>query len=332
MKRRQIHPQSMIVGTGIAVPKKILTNYDLEKMVDTSNEWITTRTGMKCRAIAEDGELTSDLCAEASLNALEDAKVTPSEIDMIILGSVTGDVKFPATACYVQQKIGAANAVAFDISAACSGFLYGMSIANQMLLNHHYKNILIIGAEILSSIVDWKDRNTCVLFGDGAGACIMQRSTGERGILGIYMRSDGSLTDLLVCEGGGTKYPFANSEKEKKLFYISMKGREVFMHAIRNMGEACEKVLETVGISSDEVDLLIPHQANIRIIEALAKRVHIPMEKVFVNLDRYGNTSAASIPLALHEALKEGRLRDGQKCLIVVFGGGFTWGSALIQF
>lgn len=328
-----LNPVSMIAGTGSYLPEKILTNFDLEKMVDTADEWIRTRTGIKQRVIVEGGTITSDLCKEASLLALEEAKVLPKDLDVIIVGTITGDVKFPATACYVQKKIGAVNAAAFDISAACSGFLYGISIANYMFKNSRDKNILVIGTEILSSITNWKDRNTCILFGDGAGACVMKKSDGKRGILGTYIQSDGTLSELLTMQGCGTKYPhFKTSSNDDNINYITMKGREVFKHAITNMVDAANLILKEVGLKTSDVSLLIPHQANIRIIEAVAKKLRISMENVFVNLDKYGNTSAASIPIALDEARKEGRLSEGDLCLIVVFGGGFTWGSAVLRF
>ncbi|MFC1562426.1 beta-ketoacyl-ACP synthase III [candidate division KSB1 bacterium] len=325
-------PVSMIVGTGSYLPSKILSNFDLEKMFDTTDEWIRTRTGIKQRAIVENGTITSDLCKEASLKALEEAEVLPKDLDLIIVGTITGDVKFPSTACYVQKKLGAVNAAAFDISAACSGFLYGVSIADHMMKSSGYKNILVIGTEILSSITNWKDRNTSILFGDGAGACVMKKSDGKKGILGTYIKSDGTLSELLTMQGGGTKYPDPSAVTDEKLNYISMKGREVFKHAITNMVDAANLILNEVGLKSSDIDLLIPHQANIRIIEAVAKKLKIQMDNVFINLDKHGNTSAASIPIALDEARKEGRINEGDLCLIVVFGGGFTWGSAVIRF
>jgi len=327
-----LKPVSMIAGTGSYIPDKILTNADLEKMVDTSDEWIRTRTGIRERAIVENGTVTSDLCKEASLKALEEAKVLPEDLDAIIVGTITGDVRFPATACYVQEKIGAVNAVAFDLSAACSGFIYALAIADNMLKAPENKNILIIGTEILSSITNWKDRNTAVLFGDGAGACIIKKSDGKSGILGTYIQSDGRLSKLLTMQAGGTKYPDPKTITDEKLKYISMEGREVFKHAVKNMVDAAELIIREVGLKSSDIKLLIPHQANIRIIESVAKKLKIPMEKVFVNLDKYGNTSAASIPIALDEARKEGRINKGDICLMVVFGGGFTWGSAVVRF
>lgn len=322
----------MIAGTGMGIPTRELTNADLEKIVDTSDEWIRTRTGIVSRKIVENGVLLSDLAAAAGLEAIRDAGIQSEDIDVIILGSITGDVKFPSTACYIQNKIGAVNAVAFDIAAACSGFLYGLSIASQMLENSKYRNILVIGGEILTSLVNWKDRNTCVLFGDGAGACVLQPSDGIRGILSTYMKSDGSLSELLVCPGYGVKNPPHTTSDNPDANYIQMEGREVFKHAVRCMGDAAVRVIEEAGLTGDDVNLLIPHQANIRIIEATAKRVNIPMDRVFINIDRYGNTSAASIPIALNEALRQGRLKTGDVCVMVVFGGGFTWGAVAVQF
>ncbi len=326
------YPIAHIAGTGHSVPEKILTNADLEKMVETSDEWITSRTGIKERHIAEDGMLNSDFSAEASRLALKDAGLSAEEIDCIILGTVTGDVDFPATACYVQDKIGAVNAAAFDISAACSGFVYGLFLANSMLSDSLYKNILVVGAETLSRIVNWKDRNTCVLFGDGAGAAVVQKTSNGKGILSTYMKSDGKLSHLLMGPGQRGGKDFYDTEGNKLPPYIYMLGREVFKHAVRSMEDACEVALDRAGKKIKDVDLLIPHQANIRIIDNLSKKVGIDRDKVYVNVDRFGNTSAATIPIALDEALKNGRLKEGDLCLMTVFGGGFTWGAALVQF
>jgi 3-oxoacyl-[acyl-carrier-protein] synthase-3 len=325
-------PVTMIAGTGSYVPNHFLSNYDLEKIVDTSDEWIKSRTGINYRAIVENGTITSDLCKEASLEALEEAKISPKDLDLIIVGTVTGDVKFPATACYVQKKIGALNAAAFDLSAACSGFLYGITIADHIMGNSKYNNILVIGGDILSSITNWKDKNTCVLFGDGAGACVLKRSDGKKGVLGTYIKSDGNLSELLTMPGGGTKYPTKESLPDQKYNYINMEGREVFKHAIINMIDAANIILKEVNLSISDIDILIPHQANIRIIESVAKKINIPLERVFINLDKYGNTSSGSIPIALNEARKQGRIKEGDICLMVVFGGGFTWGSVVVKF
>jgi len=325
-------PVTQISGTGHAVPEKVLTNADLEKMVETSDEWITTRTGIKTRHIAEDGLLNSDFSAQAAKIAMENAGISAKEVDCIILGTVTGDVDFPATSCYVQEKIGAINAAAFDISAACSGFVYGLTIANSFISEGLYSNVVVIGAETLSRMVNWEDRNTCVLFGDGAGAAVIQKSDGKKGILSAYMKSNGKLSHLLMNPGhrGGKEY--FDPEGNVIPSFIYMQGREVFKHAVRSMYEACIKVLDKAGKSLDDVDLLIPHQANIRIIEMLGSKLKIDREKVYVNVDRFGNTSAGSIPIALDESRKNGTLKDGDLCLLTVFGGGFTWAAALVQF
>lgn len=332
MRKKHKRLGAMVAGTGTGIPTHELTNADLEKMVDTSDEWIRTRTGILSRKIVENGVLASDLATEASKEAIDNAGITAEDVDLIILATITTDVKFPATACYLQTKIGAVNAAAFDISAACSGFLYGLSIGSQFLENGQAKNILVIGTEVLSSMVDWKDRNTCVLFGDGAGACVLKRSDGERGVLSHYTKSDGKLSQLLVCDGYGVKHPPGSTPYDPSFNYIQMQGRDVFKHAVRCMGDAAERVIKEASLTVDDVDLLIPHQANFRIIEAISKRVNIPMERVYTNLERYGNTSAASIPIALHEARQEGRLSDGDICVMVAFGGGFTWAAAAIQF
>jgi 3-oxoacyl-[acyl-carrier-protein] synthase-3 len=323
---------AMIVATGKAVPKKVLTNADLEKLVDTTNEWIIERTGMKKRHIVDDGVLTSDLAAEASEIVLQKANVAAKDVNAIIVATISGDMPFPSTACYVQQKINAINAVAFDISAACSGFIYGLIIADGLMRSKSCKNILVIGAEVLSRLTDYEDRNTCVLFGDAAGAALLQPSDGKRGLIGSYWQSDGNLSHLLLLPGGGSKHPATHQTVDQKLHYLKMAGREVFKFAVNAMSSAGIKVLEETGLTGADIDLLIPHQANTRIIKATAEKANIPMEKVFINIQDYGNTSAASIPLALHEAIEEGRLGPGNKCLMVAFGGGFTWGSAIMQF
>ncbi|MFC1554592.1 beta-ketoacyl-ACP synthase III [candidate division KSB1 bacterium] len=325
-------PISMITGTGHAVPEKILTNLDLEKMVDTSDEWITTRTGIKERHVVSDGMTNSDLCAEAGRIALENAGINAEELDAIILGTVSGDVHFPATSCYIQEKLGAVNAVAFDLSAACSGFIYCLNVADSLLRDDRYKNILVFGAETLTRITNWEDRNTCVLFGDGAGAAVLQPSDGKKGILGLYVKSDGRLTKLLMNPGHYTGKDYLDSDGNKMLPFINMKGREVFKHAVKAMEESVKKVIEQAGVSIDDIDLLIPHQANVRIIEMLADRLKMDKDKVYVNIHKYGNTSAATIPIALDETRKNGKLPDGSLCLMTVFGGGFTWGAALVRF
>ncbi len=322
----------MITGLGFAVPKKILTNADLEKIVDTSDEWIRTRTGMVERHICDDSIATSDLSTEAAKKAMAMAGVKAKDLDIIIVATVTGDTPFPSTACFIQKNLSATRAAAFDISAACSGFLYGLTLANNFIANGSYKNILVIGAELLSKITDYTDRRTCVLFGDGAGAAIVQPSDGTRGIIQTHIGSDGRLTDLLYLPGGGSRRPPTHETIDQRLHYLRMEGPEVFKAAVKAMGDAAVDILKKVGMKSSQLALLIPHQANIRIIQATARRIRLPMEKVFVNVHKYGNTSAASIPIALTEALEQGRLKHDDYCLLVSFGGGFTTGAVLLRF
>jgi 3-oxoacyl-[acyl-carrier-protein] synthase-3 len=322
----------MLLGTGRAVPEQILTNADLERMVETSDEWITARTGIKQRHVAAPGTALSDLATAAARNALQDAGVNAEEIDLIVMGTVTGDMKFPATACFVQAKLGAVNAVAFDLSAACSGFLYGLQVAEGLMLSAGYRRVLVIGGEILTSMVNWQDRDTCVLFGDGAGAVVLGPSEDGRGLLQIRLCSDGGHSGLLYNPGGGCINPPTVENVQSRLNSIRMEGKEVFRHAVSAMTTVMQQVLEREGLSADDLDLLIPHQANLRIIEAVAKRCKLPMDKVFVNVDRYGNTSAASIPIALDELRRNGDLKSGALVGLVTFGGGFTWAAALLRF
>lgn len=321
----------MIAGSGHFTPDRILTNADLEKIVDTSDQWIFERTGIRERHVRNPGETTSDFCYHASLQALEDAGMPPADLDLILIGTVTGDMPFPATATIVQARLGAANAAAMDLSAACSGFLYGLALADGMIAAGKYRNILVIGAETLTSLTDWEDRNTCVLFGDGAGAVVVVPSNGKRGIISTYLGADGRLTELLMCPGGGALHPTTHDTVDQKLHFLKMAGREVFLHAVKAMGDSAERALAAANLTAKDIDLLIPHQANLRIIEATAKRLSLPREKVFVNIDRYGNTSSASIPIAFNEARRSGRLQPGMTCLMVVFGGGFTWASAVVR-
>lgn len=324
-------PKSRVLGTGRAVPERVLTNADLEKMVDTSDEWIRSRTGIERRYIASKDDLTSKLCAAAAQKALAKAQITAEQLDAIIIGTVTGDAYFPSTACYVQEILGATNAAAFDLSAACSGFIYSLTMADNMIAAGKARYVLVVGGEILSRITDWTDRATCVLFGDGAGAVVLGPAQDEHGVIDTFIKSDGRLTNLLCMIGGGTKVPFDIALSEK-LFHLDMQGPEVFKHAVTAMGDAASSILERNNMSGNDVTLLIPHQANLRIITATAKRVNMPMEKVYVNVQNYGNTSSASIPIAIDEAFEKGRLRPQDLCLMVAFGGGFTWGSALIRF
>ncbi|MFN4320123.1 MAG: beta-ketoacyl-ACP synthase III [Aquificaceae bacterium] len=304
-----------IKGMGYYTPENVLTNFDLEKMVDTSDEWITTRTGIKERRIAKEESLT-DMAYKASLLALEESHIEPEDIDVIILATLTPDLSFPASACLLQARLGCNKAYAFDLSAACSGFLYGLEIASALLGSGRAKNILLVGAEKLSQIVDWSDRSTCVLFGDGAGAVVLS-SEGEGELLASVMRSDGGYWDILYGERCG---------------YLRMKGKELFKLAVRSMAEVCEEVIRRAGVSTEDIDLVVPHQANIRIMQALAERLGIPMEKLYSNIHRYGNTSAASIPIALYEAKQEGRLKRGDLVLLTAMGGGLTWGASLLRF
>lgn len=322
-----------IAGTGSYLPEKILTNAELEKMVDTTDEWITSRTGIKQRHIAAEDEFTSHMATKASLKALEQANIKPEDLDLIIVATITPDTLTPATACYVQVQLGAASAVAFDISAACSGFLYAMKIAKRLISDGAYKNALIVGAEKLSSFVDWTDRNTCVLFGDGAGAAVLRKSEdGEGHILATETGTDGRHTDLLKIEGGGSACPTTKQNAGDQLATLSMQGREIFKLAVNAMKNAAESVIERAGLTADDITLVIPHQANLRIIDAIAKRLAVPNEKVFVNLDKYGNTSAAAVAIALDEAHREGKFKRGDNIILVVFGAGLTWAATAIEW
>ena len=326
--------RSRITGTGSSLPEKILTNYDLERMVDTSDEWITSRTGIKQRRIASDGQFTSTFAVEASRRALAMAGVKAEELDLIILGTVTPDFPFPATACIVQHEIGAVNAAAFDLSAACSGFIYGLSIADKYIRTGEKKKVLVIGAEVLSRVVDWTDRNTCILFGDGSGAAVIEASEGENGLLSTHIFSNGSNWNTLYQPGCGNRNP-ATSEHTiaERLFYIKMEGNDVFKHAVRAMEDAACTALTANRMTASDVSLFIPHQANLRIIDATAKRLGITEEeRVFINLHNYGNTSSASIPISLDEANRSGRMKAGDIVLLDAFGGGFTYGSAIMRW
>ncbi len=325
---RSIH----IVGTGSFTPERVLTNQDLEKIVDTSDEWITTRTGIKERRIADPKTPASALASEAAKRALEAAGVKATELDQIIVGTVTGDRTFPSTGCIVQDRLGAKKAYAFDVSAACAGFLYGLSVGRSAIESGAAETVLVIGVETLSKIVNWTDRNTCVLFGDAAGAVVLRATSKPGGILATRLHSDGSLVHLLEMPAGGSLMPPSHETVDRRLHTIHMSGNDVFKHAVRAMESVALEALEAAGRKPEELDLLIPHQANYRIIDATARRLGLPMEKVFVNLDRYGNTSAASIPLALDEARRSGRIRPGDLIELVTFGGGFTWAAAVIEW
>ncbi len=321
-----------IIGTGSYVPERILTNADLEKMVDTSDEWITTRTGIKERRVAAAGELTSHMAAYAARNAMDQAGVHPTEIDLIIVATVTPDTIFPSTACHVQRLLGADKAACFDVSAACSGFLYGIEVAQQFISNHTYNTVLVIGADKLSSIVNWNDRNTCVLFGDGAGAAVLRWRAGSHGVITTFMGSDGTFAEILHMPGGGCAIPVTKENVDQRLNTLHMNGRETFKQAVTSMLAAANRALKQSGLAVDDLTCIIPHQANLRIIEALADRLNVPLSKFQVNLDRYGNTSAAAVAIALDEGNRTGRFKVGDYILMVVFGGGLTYASSVVQW
>ena len=321
-----------ISGVGSYVPERILTNAELEKIVDTTDEWITTRTGIKARRIAAADEYTSDLATKAALRAMEKAGVTTDEIDLIIVATITPDMPFPSTACLVQRKIGAKRAAAFDLEAACSGFIYALEIAQQFIMSRTYKTVLVIGAEKLSSITDWTDRNTCVLFGDGAGAAILQNRPNAHGLLTAVMGADGEKSDLLFMEGGGSRCPATVDSVNARMHYLRMEGKETFKNAVQAMQSAAEEALRRCELNITQIKCIIPHQANRRIIDAVGERLGAKPEQLFVNLEKYGNTSAASVAIALDEAVESGRVQRGDLILLVVFGAGLTWGAAVIEW
>jgi len=326
--------KSAILGIGIGVPSKILTNFDLEKMVDTSDEWITERTGIKERRILEDGENISKYAIKASLEALERAKVSPEEINLIICATLTPDYLIPSLSVLVQEGIRAHNAGAFDLSATCSGFIYGLAVADQFIKNNPDWKILVIGAEALSRKTNWEDRTTCILFGDGAGAVVIGKSPEpeKRGIIDFILGTDGSQWHLLTLKGGGSCFPPFDKRLPKEEYYIKMQGREVFKIAVKVMEKVSLELLKRTGLTTEDIKLLVPHQANLRIIEYLREKLNLPKEKVYVNIHKYGNTSAASIPIALYEAELEGKIQKGDLVLLVAFGGGFTFGGALLRW
>lgn len=321
-----------ITGTGSYLPEKELTNFDLENIVDTTDEWIKTRTGISKRRVAEDKIATSDLATEAAKKAIDNAGISAEDVDLIIVATVTPDMAFPSTACIVQKNIGAKNAAAFDIEAACSGFIYGITIGEQFIKSGMYKNVLVIGAETLSKILNWKDRNTCVLFGDGAGAAILQPVKEGYGILSSSLGADGSSGDYLTQPAGGSRIPASIETVANNLHYVQMDGSEVFKFAVRIMAKSTLQAIESSGLKLNDIDYMIPHQANIRIIEAAAKRLNLDMNKVYVNLNNYGNMSAASVPVALDEAVRKGNIKTGDIVTLVAFGGGLTWGSSVIRW
>jgi 3-oxoacyl-[acyl-carrier-protein] synthase-3 len=329
MERRGKHIG--IIGLGCYLPKKVLTNKDLEGMVETSDEWITTRTGIRERHIAASNESTSTLAFQAAKEALKNAKLKPEDIELIILATITPDMPFPATSCLLQELLGAKNAACFDVSAACAGFVYGLVTAQQFLTNGYYKNALVIGSEKLSCVTDWEDRNTCVLFGDGAGAAVLA-SVNDGGILGSYLGSDGSLSELLMMPGGGSRNPATKETVENKLHYIKMKGNEVFKLAVKIMSDAACKALKQCKLSVEDIDCFIPHQANMRILDAVARKMGLPLEKIFFNVAHYGNMSSASTAVALCEAYNSGRIKGGDIVVLDAFGAGLVWGSCVIQW
>ena len=321
-----------MLGVGKYLPENILTNADLERMVDTTDEWITTRTGIKQRRIASDTEATSDMAAKAARSALQNAGLEAEDIDLIIVATITPDMFFPSTACLLQEKLGARNVPAFDIAVACSGYIYGIAIAEQFIKNGAYKNALVVAAEKLSAVTDWEDRSTCVLFGDGAGAAVLG-PVKKGGILGASLGADGSKGDLLQLPAGGSRMPASFKTVENKLHTIKMEGNVLFKYAVKIMADAALSVTEPLGLTGDDIDLIIPHQANIRILNAFAKRMGVdPSKKVYLNIEKYGNMSAASSAVALTEAVEEGRIKKGDTILMDAFGGGLTWGALVIEW
>lgn len=323
----------IIKGTGSYAPEKILTNENLAKIVDTSDEWITTRTGIRARHIAADDEQASDMGAEAARRAMEDANLTAEDIDIVVVATMTPDMPFPSTACLIQAKLGLKKAICMDIEAACSGFLYVAEVANALLLSGKYRHALVIGTEKLSSILDWQDRTTCVLFGDGAGAAVFSRIDKENeGIIDFKLGADGTKPDFIQMPGGGSAVPASGESIETRQHYLKMRGREVFKSAVRVMVQSAKDILNENDLNANDIKCVIPHQANLRIIESLSNRLELPLDKFYLNLDRYGNTSAASIPIALDEAYRSGRFKSGDLILMVAFGAGLTWGASILKW
>lgn len=323
--------KACIAGIGSYVPARVLTNADLERMVATSDEWIRERTGIRERRIAATGEACSDLAVQAGKRALTAAGLSATDLDMILVATCTGDYPLPATACLVQHQLGATKAAACDLSAACCGFVYALSVADAYIKTG-MRHVLVIGSEVMSAITDWTDRNTCVLFGDGAGAAVISASDGKRGILSTHLRSDGTLCELIMVPGGGSRTPPSEKVIDERLQYIKMKGNETFKVAVRTLEEIARSTLSANHLRVEDIDLYVPHQANIRILKAVMERLGLPIEKVMLNVDRYGNTSAASIPIALDEAVREGRIKDGSLVMLGAFGAGLTWASAVIRW
>jgi 3-oxoacyl-[acyl-carrier-protein] synthase-3 len=324
--------RAKITGTGSCVPEGVLTNADFEKMVDTSDEWITARTGIKERHIAAAGESSSTFALRAAENALAMAGCEAHELDRIIVATITPDMPTPSVGCIVQTRLGAVNAAAFDVSAGCTGFLYALSLGDSLIRSGECEKILVVGVETLSRVTDYQDRTTCVLFGDGAGSVVLERSKGGQGILSTHLYSDGSCGELLYIPGGGSAMPASHGSVDERAHYLKMDGNKVFKIAVKSLSEAALKALEHNNVTGEDLDLLIPHQANDRIIQAIAKRLSLGPEKVFVNIHKYGNTSSASVPIALDEANRQGRIKEKDLVLLDAFGSGFTWGSALIRW
>ncbi len=327
--------RAVIIGTGHYTPEGILTNADLERMVDTSDEWIITRTGIRERHIRADGEATSDFIVSAAREALKESGKKATDLEAIIVGTVTPDYRLPSTACVVQRKLEVPKAAVLDIAAACAGFIYGLALGKALVESGMYRTLLVAGAEALTSITNYQDRDTCVLFGDGSGCAVVSRSENgdqDRGILATHISGDGRLGDLLNMPIGGSKVPLTPENYHQRGHLLQMDGREVFKHAVREMADSCQQSLAQAGLSVDDIDLIIPHQANIRIIDALVKKLNADRSKVFVNIERYGNTSSASVPIALDEALRTGKITPGMTVLMTAFGGGFAWGSAIVRF
>jgi 3-oxoacyl-[acyl-carrier-protein] synthase-3 len=316
----------------MSVPDRVLTNADLEKLVDTSDEWITTRTGIRERRIAADGDSLSRFCLEAGRRALDAAGVTPEEINLVILATVTPDMPFPATACTIQNELGCRHVPAFDLSAGCSGFLYAQSVAKQFLLTERVGHVLVIGAELLSKYVNWRDRSTCVIFADGAGAIVMSRGEAPRGVLASALYSDGSMADFICRPGGGALHPPSQAMLDEQLHFIRMRGNETFKMAVRCLADVCGEVLAAADLTPEDVDWFVPHQANRRIIDAVGQRLELSSERCYVNIERYGNTSSASIPIALDEAVRTGMIREGDIVLMAAFGAGLTWGASVVRW
>jgi len=331
-------PRARILGTGSAIPERVLTNDELSQMVDTSDAWIRERTGIRARRVVAPGQAASDLAAEAGRRACEAAGLSPAEIDCIICTTISADMPLPSCAVFVQRKLGAApNCPAFDLAAACAGFLYGLSVAEGLLRGGGYRNILVCGVEVLSGYVNWRDRNTCVLFGDGAGAVVLRRCSAQeqaagRGLLSVHLYADGSQAETLYIPGGGSLHPTSEQTLATGQHFVHMQGKALFAHAVRNLTAACQTALARQGLSADDIDLVVPHQANLRILDAVSQRLGLPLSRFFINIDRYGNTSSASVPIALDEAVRAGRVRAGDRLLLCALGAGLAWGAATLRW